>query len=303
MLHDSSSSFVQTVEVWTPERASRWTRTTADSLGLRTDDVLIDRRFRDENRLVARALATHRAEVADEDTAAGGSSVGVAIPVFRASQLGALVVLRCESRARAGGCVEIWEPNGGDELVHAEGYYGALAKFELSSRMARFRRGKGLPGLAWEHERPTLIRDVRTSPAFLRADLARENRLATGVGIPIVQRRDVTQVVVMIAAEDRPPALGLEVWTPDRSGRMWIADSVHTDALSGLARTSRTTCYMRGEGLPGRAFDTGRPALWSRHARDAQMTDPDAKLAGISIGLAIPIVRDDEVRAALVLRI
>jgi hypothetical protein len=297
---ETARSFVREVEVWTPRATDSWQRRVVDASGTRTEVVAMDASFRVRERLVSRTLATSRPEV----LARGGTDedVAIALPTFRAQRLASIVVLRCKSVAGRGGCIEVWEPNGGSELVHAEGYYGALSDFELSSRLARFGRGKGLPGIAWDRHVPHLIDDVRTSPAFLRTDLAKSNDLAVGLGVPIVARDEVTHVVAFIAAHGRPPARAIEVWVPDTAGRLWLEQSLYADGLESYARTRRGTCLMRGEGIAGRAAASGEPVVWSRFAKDTTAIEDDASRAGLSLGVAIPIMQSSGARAVLVMR-
>jgi hypothetical protein len=154
---ETARSFVREVEVWTPKGTDGWHRSVADASGARNDVVATDAAFRARERLVSRTLATSRPEM----LARGGTDedVAIALPTFRAQRLASIVVLRCKSLAGRGGCIEVWEPNGGSDLVHAEGYYGALSDFEVSSRLARFGRGKGLPGIAWDRHVPHLSSD------------------------------------------------------------------------------------------------------------------------------------------------
>ncbi len=297
---ETARSFVREVEVWTPKGTDGWHRSVADASGARNDVVATDAAFRARERLVSRTLATSRPEM----LARGGTDedVAIALPTFRAQRLASIVVLRCKSLAGRGGCIEVWEPNGGSDLVHAEGYYGALSDFEVSSRLARFGRGKGLPGIAWDRHVPHLIDDVRTSPAFLRTDLAKSNGLAVGVGVPVVARDEVTHVVAFITAQGHPVARAIEIWVPDTAGRLWLEQSLYAEGLEAYARTRRATCLMRGEGIAGRASASGEPVLWSRFAKDTTAIEDDASRAGLSLGVAVPIMESRGARAVLVLR-
>lgn len=297
---EEARSFVREIEVWTPEGGDVWRRAVADATGLRTETVAARGGFKPRERLVGRTFATARPEV----LAAGGADeeVAIALPIFRVQKLASIVVLRCRSARGRGGCIEVWEPSARDELVHVEGYYGVLARFELSSRLARFPRGKGLPGITWARHVPHVIEDVRRSPLFLRTDLAKEHGLAVGLGIPIVCRDEVTHVVAFITAHAQPPARAIEIWVPDREGRLWLEQGEYAPGLELFARASKTTCFMRGEGLAGRASATGEPVLWSWHGKDMRALDAEAARAGLTLGVALPIVESTGAKAVLVLR-
>ncbi|MBK6574917.1 MAG: hypothetical protein IPG17_01680 [Sandaracinaceae bacterium] len=139
------SAFVREIELWSPQRANDWRRTVTSLAGQREDQVTINGTAQGTARLVRRVLSTQRPELDNEDQ----ETVSVAFPLFHANRLSTVVVLRCHSETGRGGCVEVWEPSQKAELVHAEGYYGVLGNFEMSSRLARFPRGIGLPGITW----------------------------------------------------------------------------------------------------------------------------------------------------------
>jgi hypothetical protein len=291
-------SFVRENEVWTPEGTEAWKRSVVGGVGLRVETIAVTPTFRTKERLVSKVIASSGPEL----LAGVGGEVAIGLPVFRAQRLASVIVLKCKSEAGRGGCIEIWEPNGTNELVHAEGYYGALGSFELSSRLARFKRGVGLPGITWDGHAPHVIEDVRTSPSFLRAALAREHGLAVGVGIPIVSRDTVTHVIAFLTSENAPLARAVETWIPDAQGRLWIGQGVYRTGLEAFARSSRTTCLMRGEGIAGRASSSGEPVLWSRYAKDGHASEHEAARAGLVIGAAIPFVESRGTRAVLVVR-
>lgn len=287
-------SFIREVEVFTQDRADRWTHERVSETGLRTRTLTMDTAFRVQERALARVLATGRPEL----TSAHAEEVSITLPLTGSS----ILVLRGRTRAGKDGCIEMWEPGGASELVHAEGFYGALASFELSSRLARFRRGVGLPGITWESKLPCLIDDVRTSPLFLRKAVANEHALAMGVGIPVTAHGTVTHVLVILTAHDAPVARAVEIWKPDAQGRVWIHEGAYGAGLAAFARASRTTCLLRGEGIAGRALAQERPVLWSRYTKEGPGSDPEAARAGFVLGVAIPFGRGAS-RAALVLRV
>ncbi|MBK7150622.1 MAG: hypothetical protein IPH72_02475 [Sandaracinaceae bacterium] len=292
------SAFVREIELWSPQRGHDWRRTTTGPAGQSEEQVTIHGTAQGTARLVRRVLSTQRPELDSEDR----ETVVVAFPLFHAQRLSTVVVLRCHSETGRGGCVEVWEPSQNAELVHAEGYYGVLGDFEMSSRLARFRRGIGLPGITWDRHRPHIIDDLRYSPHFLRAALAREHALAVGLGVPIVRQNEVEHVLVFLTAQRSPPARAIEIWIPDAQGRLWLDHGAYDTGLEALGRASRTTCLMPGEGVAGRAAKAGEPLLWSRQSKQNDATDSDAARAGLALGIALPLVESTGTRAVLVLR-
>lgn len=291
-------AFVREIELWSPDGGHDWRRTVTGLAGERDDKVTVNGTAQGTARLARRVASTQRPELEGEDR----ETVCVAFPVFQAQRLATVVVLRCHSDKGRGGCVEVWEPSQQAELVHAEGYYGVLGNFEMSSRLARFPRGIGLPGITWERHRPHIIDDLRYSPHFLRSALAREHALAVGLGVPVVRQDRVEHVVVFLTAQRSPPARAIEIWIPDAQGRLWLDHGAYDGGLEALGRASRTTCLMPGEGVAGRAAKAGEPLVWSRQSKQNDATDSDAARAGLVLGMALPIVESAGTRAVLVLR-
>ena len=52
-----------------------------------------------------------------------------------------------------------------------------------------------------------------------------------------------------------------EVWVPDADGHLLEFGSGLYGGLVEFGAISRQMCFGRGEGLPGRAWDEGRPVL------------------------------------------
>lgn len=297
----TSPSFVTEIELWSPLDTAVWDRVVVDRFGLRSERVQPRLAARGTNRIALRAIGSGRAEVGTNDDGAG-YGLEIALPYYGDHKMDALVVLRCNLESARAGCVEIWEPSSIDELSHAEGFYGLLSDFELSSRLARFRFGSGLPGIAWEKRRPHLIADVRNTPTFLRAALALAHGLSLGVAIPIVRGSDVSQVVTILTAVGSPLSPAVEVWTPDGGDRLWLEDAVYAPAHTAIYRTMKITCFMRGEGIVGRAFASRRPVLWSRRQSDAREIDAEARASAFDQVVAIPTFDAGKIRSVFVLR-
>lgn len=77
----------------------------------------------------------------------------------------------------------------------------ALSAFTLKSRGLSFPPGAGLPGRVWVSKQPVWVRDLAEDPGFLRAPLARESGLRSGVGIPIQTGEDVVAVITFFFRE------------------------------------------------------------------------------------------------------
>ena len=92
-----------------------------------------------------------------------------------------------------------------------------------------------------------------------------------------------------------------EVWTPCPDGSMLeFADGLFGDATA-FAELSRAMCFGRGEGLPGRAWDEGRPIVLRPLAASTFRRTAAARDAGIHCAVALPVFLQDELSAVLVL--
>ncbi|MCB9658095.1 MAG: hypothetical protein H6726_10645 [Sandaracinaceae bacterium] len=296
MLH--GAAFIHEVELWSPLRGNLFRCVVASAAGQQEREASIEAGVTGAARVVRRVLATCRPELSPS----GREDVLVGVPVYCGARLATVAVWRCHSPSGQGGGIEVWEPSRRGDLVHAEGFYGTLTEFELSSRLARFAQGIGLPGIAWDRCKPHIIDDVRASPLFLRAALAREHALAVGLGVPIVRGGAVEHVLVFLTAQRVPPASAIEIWVPDTQGRLWLEHGTYLPGLEALARASRTTCLMPGEGAAGRAASAKEPLVWTREDGGNDATDRDATHAGLTWGVALPILRDEVLTAVLLLR-
>lgn len=230
-----------------------------------------------------------------------GLHAGVAIPVYQGEALSAVVVVLFGNPELSGGAVEVWEPKG-DLLVHAGAYYGCLEPaFGRVSRRLTFPRGRGLPGMTWMHGRPYLIEDLRTWDYFVRALLAREYGVQSGIGIPFYRGGHVAQVVTLLSRGSTPIARAFEVWSPDGEGKLRLQQSAYAADLEGFAATSRNCTFVSGEGLPGRAFESGLPVVFGSIRVGPFVRHAAAEKAGLNVGVAIPIHDGKDIRAVVVL--
>ena len=81
-----------------------------------------------------------------------GLTCGIALPIFAGDFLTAVLVIFCGDDQAHAGAIELWANDSllTRDLTLADGYYGTTADaFEFISRRTAFRKGTGLPGLAW----------------------------------------------------------------------------------------------------------------------------------------------------------
>jgi len=92
-----------------------------------------------------------------------------------------------------------------------------------------------------------------------------------------------------------------EVWVPDRAGEhLELGGGLYGD-VPAFGAMSRTMIFGRGEGLPGQAWEEGKPIILTRLEGSSFRRVASAKAAGITTALAIPVVAGDFVTAVLVL--
>ncbi|MFT3720055.1 GAF domain-containing protein [Pseudorhodoferax sp.] len=152
---------------------------------------------------------------------AEGLSCGIALPVFAGAQLRAVAVLFCGDDAAHAGAIELWANRPGDsaDLTLVDGYYGTTGDtFEFISRATAFRRGTGLPGLAWQAQRPVFLPDLGKGSGFLRADSAVKVGINRGFAMPASSTDGADYVVAFLSALDTPIARGVAVWEAAAAG-------------------------------------------------------------------------------------
>ncbi|HHT9147227.1 MAG TPA: PAS domain S-box protein, partial [Candidatus Wunengus sp. YC61] len=104
---------------------------------------------------------------------------------------------------------EAWMPNpDGTLLERNHAYYSSIGGFEKFSAITEgmtFPSGIGLPGRAWSMKQPVWVRDVILDPDYLRAPIAREVGLKTGIAFPVTDDNEIVAVIVFynIKVEER----------------------------------------------------------------------------------------------------
>ncbi|MGE0855149.1 MAG: GAF domain-containing protein [Hyphomicrobiaceae bacterium] len=71
--------------------------------------------------------------------------------------------------------------------------------------------------------------------------------------------------------------------------------------LTSFADTSKQTSFALGEGLPGKAWEAGHPIVYHSLKRPAFVREEAAAEAGLTCGVAIPVIKDTKTIAVLVL--
>jgi len=199
-----------------------------------------------------------RTEAAKE----AGLTSAVAIPVFAAATLKAVLVVLCSDDGERTGAIEVWSEKDG-LLMLDDGYYGAAKHFEWVSQHTHFPRGQGLPGGVWASATPILMRDLGSGYRFIRSDSALKAGLTTGLGLPIPAPLGRIFVLALLSARGTPLARRFEIWDA-RAARVGstraavLIDGIcaRTGALWDDEAERRIGAW---EGLIGQVLGTGIP--------------------------------------------
>ncbi len=222
-----------------------------------------------------------------EAARAAGLTSAVAIPVFDAKELKAVLVVLCRDGGDRIGSIEVWEEKDG-LLTLDDGYYGAAREFEFVSQHTQFPRGQGLPGGVWAAQTPILMRDLGSGYRFIRADIAGKAGLTTGLGIPVPVPGGKTYVFTLLSARGTPIARRFEIWDA-RSVKAGPDEAVLLDGIcereGPLWSEERERRISAWQGLLGRALGSGLPVV----ERKGPAT------AGYDAFVALPIHRAGEV--------
>lgn len=92
-----------------------------------------------------------------------------------------------------------------------------------------------------------------------------------------------------------------ELWVPSADGALLEFDRGLFGRAAAFAALSRTMCFGRGEGLPGRVWDEGRPILLRQFEGVGFRRAAAARAAGLTCALALPFFVDGALKAVLVL--
>lgn len=92
-----------------------------------------------------------------------------------------------------------------------------------------------------------------------------------------------------------------EVWVPGHDRTLL---EFHAGLYGGARRfgsISRSLCFGRGEGLPGQAWESGRPVVLKKFEGSNFRRTQAARIEGLTCGIALPIFAGDLLTAVLVL--
>ena len=92
-----------------------------------------------------------------------------------------------------------------------------------------------------------------------------------------------------------------EVWAPSEDGSLLELRDGLFDAAPAFGASTRSLCFGRAEGLPGNAWEEGRPILLSRLEGTFFRRTAAARAAGLTCAMALPIFVGDRLTSVVVL--
>ena len=195
---------------------------------------------------------------------AAGLTCGIAVPIFVEQELSAVTVIFCGDDAEHAGAIELWgnDPRESADMNLVDGYYGSTGDtFEFISRSTSFRRGNGLPGIAWDRQAPVFLPDLGKGSGFLRADGAVKVGINRGFAIPCSTLDGTHYVMAFLSALATPIARQVEIWQPDASGAQLQRSLGFSEADGVLSAPETTAIGGASPGPLGQAFSSGRPSV------------------------------------------
>lgn len=186
---------------------------------------------------------------------------------------------------------EIWIPDKNrTQLEFSAGIYGALTEFKSASKQQHFAYNEGLPGKAWAAGHPLILTAFEHS-YFKRTIAAQKAGLTCGIALPIFSGDFLLAVVVFLCGDDEEHAGAIEVWSnqPDLNDTLKVMDGYY-GTLHHFEAISRQIHIAKGDGLAGIVWKTGMPVLVDDIGKAENFVRAkDASLAGISMGIGIPV--------------
>ena len=234
---------------------------------------------------------------------AEGITCGIAVPIYAGDFLTSVLVMFCGDDQDHAGAIELWhnDPAESNDLKLVDGYYGTTADtFEFMSRRTAFRRGSGLPGLAWEAGAPVFIEDLGHSARFLRADSAVKVGINRGYAIPCPVPSAQTYVMTFLSALGTPIARRFELWLPDTTREHLVFEGGFCETMGVLAPTAHPAPVARGQGTIGRAFLSGVPAICRQVSAEPDAAGESAAEVGLASFAAIPVIGEGRLAAVVV---
>ena len=184
--------------------------------------------------------------------------------------------------------VEVWAPNAsGTALTLSSSDYTGLEAFGQISAETSFALGEGLPGKAWQEQRPVVLKQFEES-TFVRTAAARDAGLTSGVAIPVFDGKQLKAVLVLLCGKLDEASGAIEVWQDDGLSGMALVDGYYGE-MERFEWLSKQIRFPLGIGLPGTVWQSQQATIMANLANSTSfLRAANAKEAGISTGIGIP---------------
>jgi hypothetical protein len=230
-----------------------------------------------------------------------GLTCGIAMPIFAGDVLTSVLVIFCGDDDTHAGAIELWrnQPAESKDMTLVDGCYGNTGEaFEYSARRTAFRRGHGLPGIAWESGLPLFLDDLGNGNRFLRADSARQVGINRGFALPCSSLGAEHHVMAFLSALATPLVRRFEIWQPAAGRTRLVRTYGFCEAAGQLTGAPEGPAVERGQGCIGGSFVTGAPAF-SDDAGSEPAVGADAAQAGLRSLVAIPVLQGGRLQATV----
>jgi len=186
---------------------------------------------------------------------------------------------------------EVWVPSTDRTMLEwGGGLYRDAPRFAAISKTLCFGRGEGLPGQAWEQQRPIVLK-VFEGSYFRRTAAAHAEGITCGIAVPIFAGDFLTAVLIVFCGDDESHAGAIELWgnVPGESADMTLVDGYYGTTADTFEFMSRRTTFRRGTGLPGMTWESGLPVVIEDLGKSARFLRADSAVkVGINRGFAVP---------------
>lgn len=234
--------------------------------------------------------------------AAEGLTCGIALPFFHGERLTAVMLIFCGDSPSHAGAIELWHnaPQLSPDMTLNDGYYGTTAEvFEFVARQTAFRKGFGLPGLAWDSGLPEFMPDLGKGTRFIRADSALQVGINRGLAFPCSARGDDVWVMALLSALGTPIVRRFETWLPDATGHHLLRHEGFCELQGAVGAGTAAERIELGEGLLGQVLASRAPAVADSAVQQPGAVGAVAGEIGLESVAALPVLRGDRVAAVV----
>jgi hypothetical protein len=306
------SSFIKVIEIWIPAPDKQELKLVAAIYGKYggLEQASKQRTFAYDKELLGKAWSMGTPQIINgpdhpylkhmDPVARAGINAGLAIPLFTGEFLNSVVVILCGEIQNGAGAIELWGKRDykASEISLLQGYYGSLKQLEQAAQQIQFSRGSGLPGSVWDYHIPMVVEDMIATTLFKRASAAIIEGVTAAIGLPFSYDTDKEYVLTFLSVHSTPIAQRFEIWIPEREKEhlFFHAGICHED--EDLSALHNNRHIKRGEGILGRVWLTGTPAISEDLVKDG-LINKDVSTE-LTTGFVMPLVEEGFLKSMVV---